>query len=89
MKGTGEKGQSAQEKALQLLTGSGDSESLQKLQDIQKRQKEKCYHNTQLLLRHFERVRLLAGRYGFRPMLWSDMFFRLAGGGEYYRRTAP
>lgn len=56
MKGTGEKGQSAQEKALQLLTGSGDSESLQKLQDIQKRQKEKCYHNTQLLLRHYRNI---------------------------------
>ena len=48
-------------------------------------QKHGYTDRTQLLLRHFERVRLLAGRYGFRPMLWSDMFFRLAGGGEYYR----
>lgn len=48
-------------------------------------QKHGFTDRTQLLLRHFERVHCLANRYGFRPMLWSDMFFRLAAGGEYYR----
>lgn len=48
-------------------------------------QKHGCTDRTQLLLRHFERVHRLANRYGFKPMLWSDMFFRLATGGEYYK----
>lgn len=48
-------------------------------------QKHGFTDRTQLLLRHFERVHCLANWYGFRPMLWSDMFFRLAAGGEYYR----
>ena len=38
----------------------------------------------ELMLRHFERVHSIAERFGFEPMLWSDMFFRLASGGEYY-----
>ena len=38
----------------------------------------------QLMLRHFERVYQIAQKYGFHVMLWSDMFFRLATGGEYY-----
>ncbi len=37
-----------------------------------------------ILNRHLSRVVELAGKYGFRPMMWSDMFFRLACGGEYY-----
>ena len=36
-----------------------------------------------LLLRHLRRVLRIAEKYGFRPMMWSDMFFRLTGGGEY------
>lgn len=39
---------------------------------------------TQLMLRHFEKVHAIAAEYGFSPMLWSDMFFRLAAGGDYY-----
>lgn len=39
---------------------------------------------TELMLRHFARVHELANRYDFAPMMWSDMFFRLANGGEYY-----
>ena len=30
-----------------------------------------------LLRRHLSRVIALCGRYGFRPIMWSDMFFRL------------
>ena len=31
----------------------------------------------ELLLRHLKRVVALCEKYGFRPMMWSDMFFRL------------
>ncbi len=48
-------------------------------------QKHGFTDRTQLILRHFERVHALANKYGFRPMMWSDMFFRLASGGEYYQ----
>ncbi len=48
-------------------------------------QKHGFTDRTQLILRHFERVHALANNYGFRPMMWSDMFFRLASGGEYYQ----
>ena len=37
-----------------------------------------------ILLEHLRRVCEIAGKYGFRPMMWSDMFFRLANKGEYY-----
>lgn len=37
-----------------------------------------------LLTRHLDRVCQLAEKYGYRPMIWSDMFFRLANHGEYY-----
>ena len=36
-----------------------------------------------LLSEHLRRVLSIAKKYGFRPMMWSDMFFRLAGGGVY------
>lgn len=36
-----------------------------------------------LLLRHLNRVLAIAEKYGFHCMMWSDMFFRLTGGGEY------
>lgn len=38
----------------------------------------------QIMLDHFSRVHALANRHGLHPMMWSDMFFRLAAGGEYY-----
>lgn len=37
-----------------------------------------------ILSRHLERVTQIAKKYGFKPMMWSDMFFRLATGGKYY-----
>ncbi len=37
-----------------------------------------------LLSRHLKRVSEIAERYGFKPIMWSDMFFRLANGGDYY-----
>lgn len=36
-----------------------------------------------IFLRHLERVTEIAKKYGFKPMIWSDMFFRIATGGEY------
>lgn len=41
-----------------------------------------------VMLQHFERVHQLARRHGLQPMMWSDMFFRLAAGGEYYEPDA-
>lgn len=36
-----------------------------------------------ILCRHLERVGKIAEKYGFQPMMWSDMLFRLAFGGAY------
>ena len=33
---------------------------------------------------HLERVIAIAKQYGFTPIMWSDMFFRLANHGDYY-----
>lgn len=38
----------------------------------------------EILFSHLKRVSAIAEKYGFSPMMWSDMFFRLANGGEYY-----
>ncbi len=37
-----------------------------------------------IFVRHLKRVYEIAIKHGFEPMMWSDMFFRLASGGEYY-----
>ncbi len=37
-----------------------------------------------IFCRHLERVSGICQKYGFQPMIWSDMFFRLAFKGEYY-----
>ncbi len=37
-----------------------------------------------ILLRHLQRVAEIAKKYGFKPLMWSDMFFRLEHKGEYY-----
>ncbi len=45
-------------------------------------------HGTQnrfdILLQHLQKVCEIADKYNFTPMMWSDMFYRLASGGEYY-----
>lgn len=38
----------------------------------------------EIMLKHLERVSQLCKAYGFEPQMWSDMFFRLVYGGEYY-----
>ena len=40
----------------------------------------------EILLRHLSRVSEMANKYGFTPMMWSDMFFRITGDGEYYHK---
>ena len=43
------------------------------------------YHDRfELLSRHLKRVIAIAEKYGFKPIMWSDMFFRIANGGSYY-----
>lgn len=39
---------------------------------------------TQIMIKHLIRVIEIAEKYGFKPIMWSDMFFRLANGGAYY-----
>ena len=41
-----------------------------------------------LLIRHLHKVTEIAEKYGFKPHMWSDMFFRLACKGEYYEPHA-
>lgn len=38
----------------------------------------------EIILEHLSRVVSLCKKHGFQPMMWSDMFFRMAFGGEYY-----
>lgn len=46
------------------------------------------YENrSQILLKHLEKVVDIATKYGLKPMMWSDMFFRLANNGEYYGKN--
>lgn len=42
-----------------------------------------------LMLKHFNKVMEIARKYGYKPMMWSDMFFRLASAGEYYDVDSP
>lgn len=44
---------------------------------------------TTLLLKHFGRLMEIARKYRYEPMMWSDMFFRLASSGEYYDTESP
>lgn len=37
-----------------------------------------------IFCRHLDRVNAICEKYGFRPMIWSDMFFRLACNDQYY-----
>ena len=37
-----------------------------------------------IFCKHLKRVNEICEKYGFRPMIWSDMFFRLACNDQYY-----
>ena len=41
---------------------------------------------SEVMLEHLSRVVEIAHKYGFEPMMWSDMFFRMAFDGRYYVR---
>ncbi len=41
-----------------------------------------------IFIEHLKKVYKIAIKYGFEPMMWSDMFFRLGSGGEYYDLNA-
>ena len=45
-------------------------------------------NRSQALLAHLQRVCEIGETYGFRFMIWSDMFFKLATGGQYYAQNA-
>lgn len=38
----------------------------------------------EIFCRHLDRVNAICEKYDFKPMIWSDMFFRLGFEGEYY-----
>lgn len=42
-----------------------------------------CREKSEIMLRHLSRVVELCEKYGFAPIIWSDMFFRMAFGGQY------
>lgn len=43
------------------------------------------YQNqTEIILRHMNKVVKIAEEFGFKPMIWSDMFFRPKNNGEYH-----
>lgn len=42
----------------------------------------------QILIDHLKRVSEIGDKYGFTFTIWSDMFFRLAAGGNYYVSSA-
>ena len=42
----------------------------------------------QIFLKHLDRVVEISTKYGFKPIMWSDMFYRMACKGEYYEKDA-
>lgn len=43
------------------------------------------YHDRfSIILKHLNRVCAIAEKYGFKPIMWSDMFFRIVNDGNYY-----
>ena len=45
-------------------------------------------NRSEILVEHVKRVAEIGKKYGFTLTMWSDMFFRLAAGGEYYASEA-
>lgn len=41
-------------------------------------------NRSSLVLKHLNRVNQILEKYDFEPIMWSDMFYRLAAKGEYY-----
>lgn len=49
----------------------------------QYRVKNGIQNRDEIFCKHLERVNEICKKYGFKPMIWSDMFFRIAFGGDY------
>lgn len=48
------------------------------------------YHpRTEILAQHLKKVCEIANKYGLKPIMWSDMFFKLLGGGYYNDNEIP
>ena len=45
-------------------------------------------HRSTILQKHLKRVVEIASKYGFKPLIWSDMFYKLATKGWYYAPNA-
>lgn len=44
------------------------------------------YHTrTEIMIEHLDKICKIADKYGFKPMMWSDMFFRIAFGTYYVK----
>ncbi len=41
-----------------------------------------------ILINHLNKVCKIADKYNFEPMMWSDMFYRIANGGAYYATSS-
>lgn len=41
-----------------------------------------------IILNHLNRVCEIADKYDFEPMMWSDMFYRIASNGDYYNKSS-
>ncbi len=41
-------------------------------------------NRSEIMLRHLGKVVSIAEKFGYKPMMWSDMFFRIFNDGEYY-----
>lgn len=49
----------------------------------QYRVKNGIQNRDEIFCKHLDRVNEICKKYDFRPMIWSDMFFRIAFGGDY------
>lgn len=49
----------------------------------QYRVKNGIQNRDEIFCKHLERVNEICKKYDFKPMIWSDMFYRIAFGGEY------
>ena len=46
------------------------------------------HHNpVEVFISHLSKVTSIAERYGFKPMIWGDMFYRLLNDGAYYENS--
>lgn len=50
-------------------------------------QKHGAVNRFSILQEHLKKVIEIVEKYSFKPIMWSDMFFRLANNGEYYHKN--